>query len=374
MCKLPILFLMFLIASSSVAQEVVNSETLVQYLHRDQQKLAYKVDVHEKSFFQDDTLKISYQVFAERNKEDTIYGYNFKIVKPHATIYNLNGTLYKFFDDNGDRKFLTEQKKDGKLDLLLIPNMNLNAGDLVDTLHTTVSKVDEGYIVHKHYDSINQIKNIDLTYKFSVADAQLISFTSSVYFQDSQQYRHLDFGSLAYDFDIDFEGEIEQFLKVSQPFVRIERTVIDQKVFPRIDGTLLNGDNKVVLDDFKSEILILDYWYFRCYPCIKAIPKLNNLNAKYPDSLVGVVGINIIDDKIKDRAYLDKFIKKNRVNYPSIFTKQNPLSVNSFPTVIIIDKDFNILYSEFGYSENMEEELTGVIEKYLSTHSTKKDN
>ena len=135
---------------------------------------------------------------------------------------------------------------------------------------------------------------------------------------------------------------------------------LDQTSFPRIQGALLHEDDKKGLEFFNSKILVLDLWYFRCYPCIKAIPQLNNLNARFPDNLVRVIGVNIIDDKVLHRTYLEKFIKKNKVHYPSVYT-----SINSIPTIMVIDEDFNIVYSYQGYNENLEEEVTEVINKYL---------
>lgn len=357
---------MGLSGNTAVAQEVFTSENLLQYLQRDRETLSYRVTVLEKSFFQDDTLKLNYDVFAEKNLQDTIYGYNFKIVNPHITIYNLNGTLYRFFSYNGERKFLMEQKKDDKLNLLLIPNMNLDGSDLNDRLHTSVAKVEEVYLVHKHYDSLNEIKNIDLFYNFSTVGQQLLSFTSSLYFQNDQQYRHQDFGVIKFDFDIDFIKEVEQLLDVSTPFeVSKEKTAAHLEQFPNIEGSLLSSDQTAELRMFDSKVLILDYWYMACYPCIKSIPVLNKIRDKYATSQVQVVGINIVDNKNDKYASLSKFVDKHKINYPLFFTEENPLSINSFPTLVFLDKDFKIIFTESGYAENMEKDIMEAIEKHL---------
>lgn len=50
------------------------------------------------------------------------------------------------------------------------------------------------------------------------------------------------------------------------------------------------GDNGFSVADYNGRWLVVNYWAEWCKPCIKEIPELNALDAKYPQ--VAVVGVN----------------------------------------------------------------------------------
>jgi thiol-disulfide isomerase/thioredoxin len=50
------------------------------------------------------------------------------------------------------------------------------------------------------------------------------------------------------------------------------------------------GSTDFRLSDYKGRWLVVNYWAEWCKPCIKEIPELNALDAKYPQ--VAVVGVN----------------------------------------------------------------------------------
>jgi thiol-disulfide isomerase/thioredoxin len=55
-------------------------------------------------------------------------------------------------------------------------------------------------------------------------------------------------------------------------------------------GTDRSGGSGFDLADYNGRWLVINYWAEWCKPCIKEIPELNALDAKYPQ--VAVVGVN----------------------------------------------------------------------------------
>src|SRR5690554_6097157 len=58
----------------------------------------------------------------------------------------------------------------------------------------------------------------------------------------------------------------------------------------------LNNDKTVKISGLKDKVVLLDFWYRGCYPCLKAIPDLIKLQEEFKDDLV-IIGINDIDDQ-----------------------------------------------------------------------------
>ena len=52
----------------------------------------------------------------------------------------------------------------------------------------------------------------------------------------------------------------------------------------------LNNNKAVKISDFKGKVMLLDFWYLSCYPCLKAIPDLIKLQKEFKDDLV-IIGM-----------------------------------------------------------------------------------
>jgi len=89
-----------------------------------------------------------------------------------------------------------------------------------------------------------------------------------------------------------------------------------------------------------------------CDPCGKAIPAVSDLYAKYKDSSVRILNINIYDGQEKE--IFGKYVQKYNLDYPILFSDKNSvfnqLEIYNNPTYIILDKDMKVIniYHAFG--------------------------
>lgn len=112
---------------------------------------------------------------------------------------------------------------------------------------------------------------------------------------------------------------------------------------------LTNGDT---LDSkkIKSKIVVVDFYYMGCGPCVLGIYDLVELDNYYDESDVTFVGVNVVD---KDIAKINKFIKEKGIKYKNVIDTKglsNRYGFNSFPQILIIETKSNkILYHFSGY-------------------------
>tara|TARA_B100000809_G_scaffold261328_1_gene310002 strand:+ start:767 stop:1969 length:1203 start_codon:yes stop_codon:yes gene_type:complete len=126
-----------------------------------------------------------------------------------------------------------------------------------------------------------------------------------------------------------------------------------------------NG-TKVNLNDLKGKITIIDFWYKACGPCNKQMVKLQELHDKYSEDKVKFIGINTIDDPIEDK--IDLFLKNRNITMETVFdgkTIESDYQVTASPALFVIDQNGIIIHNIDGYSSNIVDELTEVIEKSL---------
>ncbi|WP_299890795.1 TlpA disulfide reductase family protein [uncultured Lacinutrix sp.] len=101
----------------------------------------------------------------------------------------------------------------------------------------------------------------------------------------------------------------------------------------------LNG-NSITSENTKGKIVVLNFWFAKCKPCIMEIPELNEVYKKYKNNK-NVVFASITFDS-KDTV--NTFLKKHPLQYPVVPNNMaiiGDFGVNSYPTNIIIDKEGN---------------------------------
>lgn len=125
-------------------------------------------------------------------------------------------------------------------------------------------------------------------------------------------------------------------------------------------------DKTVSLSDIKGKLVLIDFFYKSCYPCMLALPALQDLHERYNDKGLLVIGIDPYDTKEKDD--IDNFLAKRGVTYTVLLGGKDVAKeyhVSAYPTMYLIDKNGKIILSQIGYGEGVEKELEEIITKNL---------
>jgi len=141
-------------------------------------------------------------------------------------------------------------------------------------------------------------------------------------------------------------------------------TNADTKEVKAPDFTLedLSGKN-ISLNQYKGNIVVLDFWATWCQPCRMSIPELVKLQDAYKDKGLVILGISV-DSADTKNAYLSSFKEKFKINYPIIRADEKTArkylggSEVSIPTLFIINRDGMVVEMHSGYSP-------GAVEKSL---------
>jgi thiol-disulfide isomerase/thioredoxin len=115
------------------------------------------------------------------------------------------------------------------------------------------------------------------------------------------------------------------------------------------------------LPDLKGKIVVINFWFTECKPCIMEMPALNKLVEKYKNKHVVFLGI-ASSETIK----ILKFLKTHPYHYTIVpkeggNTMVDDYKINSYPTHIIIDRESVVNYYTTGLSNNTVETLDKTI-------------
>ncbi len=141
---------------------------------------------------------------------------------------------------------------------------------------------------------------------------------------------------------------------------------------PEFNFTTLGGKN-LRSTDLQGKVMLLNFWFTRCRPCIAEMPMLNEIKAAY-------AGQNIVFVSMapEDEPEIRKFLSKHEFNFDHIadadvFLKQFGVG---FPKNILVDQQGIIRYiggGLVGENENGGEEANPTFLKTLIDDLLQKD-
>ena len=139
--------------------------------------------------------------------------------------------------------------------------------------------------------------------------------------------------------------------------------------FDHFKTTDISG-NKINTKSLAGKIIVLNYWFIKCPPCIREMPELNHLVETYKSDS-SIVFIAVALDR-KDE--LEKFLRHTRFDYAVIdegrfIADQN--RITTFPTNVIIDQKGKIYFHSSGLAMNTAYWIKKSIEE-LRGNSTNK--
>ncbi len=107
---------------------------------------------------------------------------------------------------------------------------------------------------------------------------------------------------------------------------------------PARDFTIQDSDRKVSLNQFKGQILVLNFWATWCPPCVEELPSLEVMQERMRSHGVVVLGVSI---DVDENAY-HHFIKERGVNFLTVRDPQEKVAqlygTSGWPETYIIDR------------------------------------
>jgi peroxiredoxin len=117
------------------------------------------------------------------------------------------------------------------------------------------------------------------------------------------------------------------------------------------------------LEKLKGKVIVMNFWFVECKPCVMEIPELNTLVEKYKGKNVVFLGF-----ATNDKSSLENFITRKTFLYNLIADSREiaqKYSVDAFPTHVIIDQESNFAYFSTGLGPTTIVDLDKTIESLL---------
>lgn len=102
------------------------------------------------------------------------------------------------------------------------------------------------------------------------------------------------------------------------------------------DFTVSDGENSIRLANYRGKVVLLNFWWSQCPPCIRETPALEQLHHDRPD--IAILAVSIDEDPGSYRRFLNRFhIDLNTVRDPDQ-TVAKMYGTEGWPETYIIDR------------------------------------
>ena len=140
-----------------------------------------------------------------------------------------------------------------------------------------------------------------------------------------------------------------------------KRVLLDPGAKPQFTLNYTDG-SAVTNEDLKGKIVVMDFWATWCGPCMASMPHMIELNKKYADKGVQVVGISL--DRSEDT--LKKTVADKGMDWPQHYDGDRVITrkfgVSGIPTIYILSPEGEVLWR--GHPSDMDEHLEKAIAEY----------
>jgi len=141
---------------------------------------------------------------------------------------------------------------------------------------------------------------------------------------------------------------------------RANSIVVQHSLAPGFTLPQLNGQ-QIHLSDYRGKVVLLDFWATWCDPCREEVPHLVELQNRYRDRGLQIIGISMDDDAEPVRDFYRRF----NMNYPVAMgdatTGEVYGGVLGLPIAFLIDRDGRVYSKHIGATD------ISVIEREITT-------
>ena len=121
------------------------------------------------------------------------------------------------------------------------------------------------------------------------------------------------------------------------------KNIVIHKIPKTYDNVIFlnKNDKKIYIDDYKGNLLILNFWATWCEPCRDEMPSLDNLQQNSEIDNIKIFAINIGKENLDkvNKFFVDLKIKNFEPYFDPPTTLAKKFTLRGVPTSILINKE-----------------------------------
>lgn len=119
---------------------------------------------------------------------------------------------------------------------------------------------------------------------------------------------------------------------------------------PELSLPMLGSDEVVDLQDYRGQVVLIDFWATWCPPCREQMPTLQRL-ADDPEFEAAVLSVNTDDPTADREALVATYLDYNGLTLPTLLDEgpaRARFKVRAVPTLVVVDGEGRVVTSSSG--------------------------
>lgn len=126
-----------------------------------------------------------------------------------------------------------------------------------------------------------------------------------------------------------------------------------------------SADEALKLDEYRGNVVVVDFWASWCVPCRRSFPWLNKMHARYADDGLVIIGINLDASKEDAAAFLADFPAEFRIYYDTDAVYAKEFDVQAMPSTFVLGRDGEITARHLGFKVKRQQEYEVILVEAL---------
>lgn len=367
-----------------------NADDVIKNLisaYKQTNNLKYRAKLSQKFFSDNDTITLSADVSLVKSKTDTLYGGSIDLnigdsirkIYCRDTIFEIRSNDKKMilYSAAGNEWVIDGNVSRGMInDYFLKPTLleEIVKNRKLEKQRSEVKVGEENAVkISIKYPSTPQNKVHKLNFFLNENEDRLLKIDETIEFQGNFQFSSCEFSEVDANQKINHAQIVDNLRKNYKPEIYQKPTddyyklLSNGSVAPNFTAHDALTNEPFELKNYQKGIIILDFSYMACMPCIETIKELNKIVSAYSGSKkLTIVAVNS-KDKNKSKEQIKKFREKNSMLYPMLLTEKSTdeiYLVKVYPTLYIII-DGKIEAAQMGHINGLAVNLDTFLKKRM---------
>lgn len=133
-----------------------------------------------------------------------------------------------------------------------------------------------------------------------------------------------------------------------------------------ISLSTVRGADPFDLENYRGKVLVVDFWASWCVPCRRSFPWMSEMQSKYGDDGLVIIGVNMDAEAGAAEQFLTDYPAQFHIIYDPTGDLARQYDVIAMPSTYVFDRDGNRVARHLGFKVKQQDEYEALLLEALN--------